>query len=335
MSASTSAPAPEFVILRELLQHESGFVSGTALARELGVSRVAVWQHMEKLRSQGFGFEAVRSRGYRLVRRPAALHAGLIVAHLGSLGRSIRLACLDEVDSTNDEAARRLAAGQPAPFIVLARRQTRGRGRLGRVWHSADNGNLYASFAFRPRIEPGRMQTFTLWMGVNVCELVANFCRSRPGLKWPNDLIFDGRKAGGMLTEARIDADQIRDLVFGLGLNVNSPAGAWPADLARRAISLAEHAGEPLDLNRFTAALIGRVLLAYERFADGTYRETFADLWHRYDVLRGCAVTLLEGERRHAGTALGVDDAGALILRDTHGKSHRFRAGEVTLQKGS
>jgi BirA family biotin operon repressor/biotin-[acetyl-CoA-carboxylase] ligase len=335
MPAATSSSLPEFVILRELLEHGSGFVSGSALAEKLGVSRVAVWQHMEKLRGQGFGFEAVRSRGYRLISRPATLNLSLVVAHLGARGRSIRLACLNEVDSTNDEAARRLAAGEPAPFVVLARRQTRGRGRLGRSWHSADNGNLYASFAFRPRIEPGRMQTFTLWMGVNICELVANFCRAVPGLKWPNDLIFDGRKAGGMLTEARIDADQIRDLVFGLGLNVNSPASAWPAELARRAISLAEHAGEPLDLNRFTAALTGRVLLAYDRFVDGDYRDSFADLWHRYDVLRGRPVTLLEGAHRHSGTALGIDDEGALIIRDARGKSHRFRAGEVTMEKGS
>jgi BirA family biotin operon repressor/biotin-[acetyl-CoA-carboxylase] ligase len=179
------------------------------------------------------------------------------------------------------------------------------------------------------------MQTFTLWMGVNICELVANFCRATPGLKWPNDLLFDGRKAGGMLTEARIDADQIRDLVFGLGLNVNSPAGSWPGELARRAISLAEHIQAPLDLNRFTAALIGRVLLAYDRFIDGDYRDNFADLWHRYDVLRGKPVALLEGTRRHAGTALGIDDEGALLLRDDRGRSHRFRAGEVTLEKGS
>jgi BirA family biotin operon repressor/biotin-[acetyl-CoA-carboxylase] ligase len=335
MSAPTAAASSEFVILRELLAHEPGFVSGSALAGKLGVSRVAVWQHMEKLRGQGFAFEAVRSRGYRMIRRPAALHAALIAAHLGARARMLRLVCLPEVDSTNDEAARLLAAGRPAPFVVLARRQTRGRGRLGRAWHSADNGNLYASFAFRPRLEPGRMQTFTLWMGVNVCELVANFCGARPGLKWPNDLLFDERKAGGMLTEARIDADRIRDLVFGLGLNVNSPASAWPGELARRAISLAEHVGRPLDLNRFTAALIGRVLLAYERFVEDDYRDLFADLWHRYDVLRGRSVTLLEGAHRRSGRALGIDDEGALIMRDERGRSHRFRAGEVTLEKGS
>ncbi|MEO6246265.1 MAG: biotin--[acetyl-CoA-carboxylase] ligase, partial [Opitutaceae bacterium] len=240
---------------------------------------------------------------------------------------------LDEVDSTNDEAARQLSAGRPTPFVVLARRQTKGRGRFGRAWHSASAANLYASFAFRPRVAPERMPTFTLWMGINVCELLANFAGVRPGIKWPNDILFDGRKAGGMLTEARVDSDQIRDLIFGLGLNVNSPSSGWPADLARRAVALADVTGAPLDLNRLAAALVGRVLLAYDTFAEGEHLKTFADLWHRYDVLRGRTVTLLEGGRRHHGVVLGLDDEGALLLRDEQGKTQRFRAGEVTLEK--
>jgi BirA family biotin operon repressor/biotin-[acetyl-CoA-carboxylase] ligase len=124
-------------------------------------------------------------------------------------------------------------------------------------------------------------------------------------------------------------------LVFGLGLNVNSPASAWPTDLARHAVSLAEVAGAPLDLNRLTAALIGRVLLAYERFVEGDHVKTFADLWHRYDVLRGKSITLLEGGRRHPGNVTGLDDDGALLLRDSRGRTQRFRAGEVTIEKAS
>jgi BirA family biotin operon repressor/biotin-[acetyl-CoA-carboxylase] ligase len=326
-------PTVEHVILRELLAREPDWVSGSALATKLGVSRVAVWQHMEKLRAAGFTFEAQRSRGYRIARRPETIYAPLIETCLKSRPRNFSLLVLDEVDSTNDEAARQLAAGRSVPFAILARRQSHGRGRFGRSWHSDATSNLYATFAFRPRVEPERMQTFTLWMGLNVCELLANFAGVSPGIKWPNDILFDGRKAGGMLTEARVDADQIRDLIFGLGLNVNSPAGGWPPDLARRAISLAEVTGSPLDLNRLAAALIGRVLLAYQIFSDGEHLNTFADLWHRYDLLRGKQVTLFEGGRRHHGVVNGLDDEGALLLRDQMGKVLRFRAGEVTLEK--
>ncbi|HEX2855804.1 MAG TPA: biotin--[acetyl-CoA-carboxylase] ligase [Opitutaceae bacterium] len=328
-------PSPEQVILRELLAREPAWVSGASLAKTLGVTRVSVWQHMEKMRAAGFTFEAQRSRGYRIKARPPQLHGNLIGLQLKVRPRGFTYLVLDEVDSTNDEAARELTAGRATPFVVLAQRQTRGRGRFGRAWHSEANGNLYASFAFRPRVPPERMGAFTIWMGLNLCELLAKFAKLAPGLKWPNDIVFDGRKAGGILTEARVDSDQIRDLIFGLGLNVNSPATDWPGDLSRHAVSLAELTGGPLDLNRLTAALIGRVLLAYQGFVDGDYVKTFADLWHRYDVLRGKTIVLLEGGRRHQGSVTGLDDEGALLLRDSRGRTQRFRAGEVTIEKGS
>jgi BirA family transcriptional regulator, biotin operon repressor / biotin---[acetyl-CoA-carboxylase] ligase len=324
----------ETLILRELLAAEPGWVSGGAIASKLGVSRVSIWHQMEKLRSQGFGFEALPARGYRLSRRPRVLHAGLVEAQLKVRRKGFTFSVSDELDSTNDEAARQLALGRPAPFAVFARRQTHGRGRFGRTWHSEANGNLYSSFAFRPRIAPERMQTFTLWMGVTICDLVANFVPVKPGIKWPNDIVFDGRKAGGMLTEARVDADQIRDLVFGLGLNVNVAAAAWPDELAKRAVSLSELAGAPVDINRLTAAIIGRVLLAYERFVDADHTDEFVKLWNKFDVLRGREVTLSEAGRKRRGRVIGVDDAGSLVLRDEHGRTRGHRAGEVTLEKG-
>jgi len=326
-------PHHEALILRELLGADAGPVSGQKLARLLGVSRVAVWAQLQKLEKQGFAFEAERSRGYRLVRTPPTLHRGLILAYLGRHTRVPHLLCLETVDSTNTEAERSLAAGEPVPLVILAREQRQGRGRFGRAWHSPANGNLYATFVFRPQLDPARLQDFTLWMGLNVCELIENFCRIRPGLKWPNDLYFDGRKAGGMLTEARVDADQVRDLVFGLGLNVNGRAASLPADLRRTAVSLADATGAVVDLNRFAAALIGRMSSAYADFVSQGYRDKCADLWQRYDILRGRPVTVNQGGRAVRGIATGVDDEGSLLVQSEAGRTERFRAGEVTLGK--
>ncbi len=321
----------EVIILRELLNSETGHVTGVRLGNLLGVSRGAVWMQLQKLTRQGFAFEAVRRRGYRLIKRPDALHSALVHAHLSRRQRIPGIICLDRVDSTNSEAERRLATGEKVPFVIFAREQTQGRGRRGRAWHSAANGNLYATFMFRPQLEPARMQDFTLWMGLNVCELVANFCQIQPGLKWPNDLHIGGKKAGGILTEARIDADQIRDLAFGLGLNVNGRTADLPRELQRTATSLADATGALPDLNRFAAALIGRVLGAYDAFIDGSYRESFPLLWSRYDVLRNRPVTVIQGTRTVSGTAAGLDAEGSLIVRLANGKTERFRAGEVTL----
>lgn len=323
---------PEITILRALLANESAWVSGSDLAHALGMSRVAVWQYMEKLRAQGFSFEAVRARGYRLTGKPDSINRSLIEAYLSGRDLSFGLECFEEIDSTNDEAMRQLATGRETPFLVISKKQTRGRGRFGRAWQSDSSANLYSSFAFRPQVEPERMQTFTLWMGINVCEVVANFTRSKPGVKWPNDILFDGRKAGGMLTEARMDADQIRDLVFGLGLNINSAPENLP-EAGRRATFLAEQTRAALDINKFTAALIGRVLTAYQQFVSGDYKVDFADRWHASDVLRDHPVSLIHGTQHIRGTAMGIDDEGSLLVRTEKGKLERFRAGEVTMEK--
>lgn len=323
-------PEIDVIILRELLAHRDAPVSGNRLAQLLGLSRVAVWMHLQKLAKQGFVIEAVRARGYRLKETPAQLHRALIRAHLGRQ-RAPNLICLERIDSTNSEAERRTAAGENVPLVILAREQTRGRGRRGRSWHSAPVGNLYSTFVFRPELEPARLQDFTLWMGVSLCELVENFCKLTPGLKWPNDLHLNGRKAGGMLTEARIDAEQVRDLIFGLGLNVNGRAGDLPPDLRRTATSLAEATGAPVDLNKFAAALIARVMRAYAEFVDGSYRRQFRKLWDRYDILRGQPVAVVQGSRTVRGLATGIDAEGSLLVRAESGATERFRAGEVTL----
>jgi BirA family biotin operon repressor/biotin-[acetyl-CoA-carboxylase] ligase len=327
--------ATEITILRELVATDAGIVSGARLAKLLGISRVAVWMQLQKLTRQGFVFEARRSRGYRLVKTPGTLHAALVRAYLSGRPHPPHLVCLDTVDSTNSEAERLLATGARVPLVILAGAQTAGRGRRGRVWHSPPAGNLYSTFVFRPKLEPARLHDFTLWMGLNICELVANFTKLEPGLKWPNDLHVNGRKAGGMLTEARVDADQIRDLVFGLGLNLNGRAADLPRELQKTAISLADAAGAPVDLNRFAAALIGRVLSAYDQFLEGSHRDKFASLWKRFDVLRGRPVTVTQGTRTVAGTATGIDNEGSLIVRLNSGRTERFRAGEVTLSRES
>jgi len=325
---------PEVLIVRRLLQAGDGFVSGNNLGTELALSRVSVWSHMERLRKQGFGFEAVRSRGYRLESVPDSLNPILVKAHC-SLRSMPRIEFRAEIDSTNSEAERLLANGAPTPLVVLSRSQNHGRGRLGRTWASPDTGNLYASFAFRPKIPPARMQTFTLWMGVNVCETLRNFGRFSPAVKWPNDILHEGRKLGGMLTEARIDADQIRDVVFGLGLNVNILPNQWPEDLVGSATSMAEILGTTIDVNRMAAALLGRIQNAYDRFVANDHGGAFVEMWERYDLLRDNPITIMQGKERFSGFARGIDSQGALRLELKDGSILPFLAGDATLDKPS
>jgi len=203
------------IILQALLKADSDFVSGNDLAEKLGVSRVSIWGRMEQLRSQGFEFEAVTRKGYRITKKPESLNPLLAQAYLTNPEECPDLVFLTTIDSTNDHATRLLANDYEAPFFVISNQQTLGRGRMGRKWHSPPSSNLYLSFGSRPYVRPDRMQLFTLWMGVYVARHLRDWLDLDIGLKWPNDLFYNGKKLGGMLTEARVDADSLRELIFG------------------------------------------------------------------------------------------------------------------------
>jgi BirA family biotin operon repressor/biotin-[acetyl-CoA-carboxylase] ligase len=321
-------------ILLAFLEADGEPVSGDRLAKELGVSRVAIWSRLERLRAVGYVFAASTRKGYALRSVPRHLDPALLDAHLRRLKVSPKVEFLAEVDSTNSEAERRLAVGQEAPFAVLARTQKAGRGRLGRKWHSAPSGNLYLSLAFRPFIPPDRLKPFTLWMGLALCAHVEKSLGLKLGLKWPNDLQSpDGRKVAGMLTEARLDADSVRELVFGVGLNLTGAPKDFPADLRATAGSLEASLGAPLDLNREAAGVIAALFRAWEQFEEGAWSRSFRKLWSHHDVLAGKSVRVgLRGDPV-AGVVDGIDDEGSLILRTGGGRRTIVSSGEVTLRK--
>jgi BirA family transcriptional regulator, biotin operon repressor / biotin---[acetyl-CoA-carboxylase] ligase len=322
---------PDTVILKALLQADGEFVSGSDLATQLGMSRVGVWSRLEKLREEGFHFEGVRHKGYRLMAEPQALHAQLLEVYLEHIDQQVAIHFHDSIDSTNSEAERLLAAGTPTPFVVVAGEQTHGRGRLGRVWHSPRIGNLYASFVFRPGLPYPRMQNITLWLGAQVCDYINRTTGLPVGLKWPNDLILDNRKVAGMLTEARIDADHTRDLVYGLGLNICGRIETWPEEVAKMATCLSAHTSEPLKPNLFAAGLITAVLQAYDSFINTDVTPLLLKLWQRYDVLTGKQISTSRNGKPINGTAEGIDASGALLLRTESGEIQRLHSGEVSI----
>jgi BirA family biotin operon repressor/biotin-[acetyl-CoA-carboxylase] ligase len=321
-------------ILRAFLEADGEPVSGDRLAKELGVSRVAIWSRLERLRAAGFSFKASTRKGYQLKSVPRELNAALLDAHLRRLKVQTVVDFLDEVDSTNSEAERRLAVGQEAPFGVLARGQRAGRGRLGRKWHSTQAGNLYLSLAFRPFIPPDRLKPFTLWMGLALCAHIQQAHGLKLGLKWPNDLqSADGRKVAGMLTEARLDADSVRELVFGLGLNLTGTPKDFPAEIRTTAGSLEYALGRPLDVNAAAADVIAALFRAWEQFEEGTWSRSFNKLWLAHDVLAGKSVRVTLRGEPVAGVVDGIDAEGSLILRTGGGRRTMVSSGEVTLRK--
>ena len=321
----------DVIILNSLLVSRDKYISGNFLAKKVGISRVGVWARLEKLREQGFTFDAVRHLGYRISQEPDELNASLIRAYLRLENSSVKIVFFPEIDSTNSEAERQLADGREVPFIIISSKQQMGRGRLGRKWHSPEEGNIYMSYVFRPQLPPARMQPFTLWMGLNICELLNRICDLPVKLKWPNDLVLNNKKVAGMLTEARVDSDQMLDLVFGLGLNVNSDCKQWPSEIAPNATSLASEIGNFLPINNFAANLIIVGVKAYQQFSAGNYNTDFFKLWDHYNALKLKSVTVKTQVSSLSGKVEGIDEEGSLILKDALDKKHVLRVGEVSL----
>ena len=206
-----------------------------ACSREqLGISRPAIHAKLEKLREQGFIFEAVRNRGYRLTQEPEVLHPALLRYYLQDAAAELDVLYFPVIDSTNSEAERQISYGRNSPFAIASSCQTKGRGRLGRDWYSASADNLYLSVLFEPNIPPQQLQHFTLWAGITICRALQPFTpKAKLQIKWPNDLHCDGRKFAGMLTEAKMDSDSLRSIVFGIGINLNSNPSKFPKELRK------------------------------------------------------------------------------------------------------
>jgi len=305
-----------------------GWQSGAAIAERLGISRAAVWKRIERLRERGYGIEAEAGKGYRLVRQTDRLLPEAVRRWYEPRALCGEIVHRDSVDSTNLLAAQLARDGAPEGTVVLAERQTAGRGRLGRTWESPAGVNLYASVVLRPSVPPIEVPRLTLVAGIAVADAIVATAPLRPAIKWPNDVLLAGRKVAGVLTELEAEAERVRFVIVGIGVNLNAGASDFPPELADKATSVALASGAPVDRAAFAGRLLGALDPLYEEFLRGG----FVALRPRYDAyhcLPGRRVTI-DGRPPITGTVRGVDDEGALLVEDG-GVVRRVVSGEVTL----
>lgn len=324
---------PRLQILRRLLD-DGAYHSGEHLAAELGITRAAVWKLLDRLRQYGYGIEAVPHRGYRLVSVPDWPLPWEVALRLGEPDDAPRpIYFFPSVSSTND-VARDLADrhGAPSGTLVVADRQTSGRGRRGRAWHSPPGG-IYISLVARPRCHPRHAAVIALAAALAVARAVEALHGLQAAIKWPNDVLVDDRKLCGVLTEVAGDQEAIRWSVIGMGINVAArPGDAWPAG-ALPPVSLSE-LGHRVD----RAALIARAVQELEALlarlqadAQAACMEVARAVEQRL-AWRDRPVRVETGSTAVEGHLVGVDDSGALVLRDVSGRKLDLMAGDVSLR---
>ena len=328
-----AAPAPgSGVTDRALLERLCrGPASGAELARELGLTRGAVWKRIEALREAGVEVAAQAGRGYALARPIELLDADAIEAGLSAAAHAelARIELRFEVDSTNALALREQAPDQ-GTAIYLAERQMAGRGRRGRAWASPLAAHLYLSLSRRFDGGVAALQGLSLAVGVAVAEALHALGHVQVGLKWPNDLVAEGKKLGGILVEVGGDAAGPMRVVVGLGLNVAMPAPAAEA-IDQPWCDLASLSSTTPSRQAVCVALLDALLPMLARFEREGLRP-FVAAWNRHDLLRGHAVNVFEGGRVHEGVAAGIADDGALRLTLPDGGERLYHAGEATLR---
>ncbi len=320
-------------ILAALRAARDEAVSGTQLSQDLGISRAAVWAHIEDLRQLGYEVEASPHNGYRLLSAPDCLHADDLTALLGKtkvVGRDIRV--FEQTTSTNDVVEKLARDGVKEGVVVFAESQTRGRGRLGRKWMSPAKKGLWFSVLLRPPLRPQATTQVTVASATALRRALELHTGLKPEIKWPNDILLAGRKVAGILTELNAELDQIKYVILGMGVDVNLASGDFPADLRAQATSLRAELGQPVCRAELAVAILRELDADYARIGSRSF-SLVADEWEAHCSTIGREVVIRVGEREVRGRAEALGEDGALLVRTEHGHLEPIVGGDVTVRK--
>ena len=317
-------------ILEMLRVAGANFVSGENIAQKLEVSRTAIWKHIQILRKKGYKITSSERLGYKLDETPDLLLPEIIQYDLQTkiIAADSQIFYKSSIDSTNELAKRLAYHGAPEGTIVVAEEQTGGKGRLERSFFSPKEKGIWFSVILRPQCTPKDAPKFTLMAAVAVARAMERF-NLRAEIKWPNDILYDGRKLVGILTEMSAEIGCVNYIVVGIGINVNVRREEFPADIREIATSLSEMAGENLNRAEFLRALLEEFDKLY---IFSNFEEIFK-LWRQYNITLGKKVTVFSAESGEifTGTAIDIDAEGALIV-ETGGERKIVYAGDVSIR---
>jgi len=315
-------------ILKLLRKDPTAFLSGEELSHRLKVSRTAIWKRIRHLRSLGYEIEASTHSGYRLIQSPDILTPSEITPLLktGRFGKTIHY--FHTLESTNSQAYELAIQGAEEGEVVIAESQSKGRGRLGRIWFSPPYLNLYLSVILRPEIPPHQASLITLMAAVAAVEAIEIYSGLRPLIKWPNDILMNGRKMAGLLNEIKSEADRIHFVILGIGINLNIDQKMFPKEIQTLATSLKEETGKVVSRKTFVAYLLQELEKWYNIFLEEG-KTAILKSWRRWAQIKGKQVKITSFGETMRGTAIDVDPDGALIIKTEDGERKRVVAGDI------
>jgi BirA family transcriptional regulator, biotin operon repressor / biotin---[acetyl-CoA-carboxylase] ligase len=317
-------------ILQYFLDHEGEYISGEQLSVQLNCSRTAVWKHIEALRKQGYVFDAIQRKGYKLLNKPVVINAAKLMQGLQTktLGRVLRI--YDVVDSTQNIAHSLVRQGAIEGTLVLAEQQNAGRGRMGRNWFSPKGKGVWMSLILKPTISMQFTPQLTLLAAVALCRAIQAHIPHQVGIKWPNDLLINGRKISGILLESSAEDERLNYVIAGIGISVNLSPEDYPDELRLKSTSLYIEKGQLVEREQ----LICDILLQLEVMLELYAQQGFApirSLWEALTISLHKPIRIQTAKGWVEGVANAIDEMGALRVTLPDGEIIKLYSGDIEL----
>lgn len=306
-------------------------ISGEEISRQLDISRTAVWKHIQALKNDGYDIESLPKRGYILQQLPNRLYPQEILANLKTKWLGHAICYEDLVDSSNNVGKKLANEGCPDGLIVVAEEQGAGKGRLSRGWISPHAKGIWFSVILKPSFLPEEASKCTLLAAVAVVKAVNKIKGVKAAIKWPNDILLNGKKLVGILTEMNAEFGHINYIVIGIGINTNATPDDYPEEVKQLAVSVADAAEEPFTRVELLCDILKNMEDLYELACKEGFVPVFEE-WRKYSCTLGQEVKVIAPDMTYFGTAIDIDEQGLLIVRKVDGSVEKVVAGDVSIR---
>ena len=315
-------------ILEDILDNEKEFISGEELSKKLGISRTAIWKHIRILRSQGYNIESVNKKGYRLVDEPTdLLNPQNIYRNLKTKFIGKNVLHFETIDSTNDYA-KKIGNELRDGSVIISEEQTKGKGRLGRVWESKAGEGIWMSIILKPNIIPNKAPFITLIAGASIVKAL-NILGVDAKIKWPNDITINNKKLSGILTELSAEIERVNYIVVGIGMNVKDTD--FEEELKDKATSLYK---ENYNLSRVD--IVKEILCQFEKlyldYIEKDDKKEVLDICRQYSAIINKEIYVIKNDQKELVDCIGINEEGNLIIKNKDGNLEEIMSGEVSIR---
>ncbi len=315
-----------------LESHPGEFISGQKICDELGVSRTAVWKHMKDLEEEGYKISSVPRKGYQMLGSASTLTKERILAGLKTQQIGQKLSVFSETPSTQKIAHHLAEDGTQHGTVVIADEQTNGRGRLGRQWASPKGEGIWMTLILRPDLQIRFTPQLTLLASIAVVKGIQQVTGVECGIKWPNDILFEGKKLVGILTELQAESSNVKAVIIGMGINVNTEQDAFSEDLKSIACSLKTITGKEWDRVIIIQAILKQFEILYQLYLEDGFN-MIKTLWETYALSIGKIIhARINTGEVIKGLAKGINEDGVLLLEDQAGTCHHIYSADIDLK---